>query len=218
MIETLAMYWGFPFVRYALIVGVMIALCSSLPGVTLVLKRFSFIWDGLSHVAFGAMAAASVLNLGVSSCRVSGHECVSGLGELVRRCVAVCRRERWRVQFVDSGGSSCSDSAGRVFKTFKAVTVCSAGVSVVCAVAGMAVSAVCGTPVGSTVVMADLDLTKFSSMMVYTGLFNVMANPSAYVGKTIKLRGQFDMYHDEETGKDYYGVAVMDAGASCERG
>ena len=65
---------------------------------------------------------------------------------------------------------------------------------------------------------ADLDLTKFSSVMVYSGLFNVMSNPAAYVGKSIKLRGQFDMYHDEETGKDYYGVAVMDAGASCERG
>ena len=49
--------------RYALIVGVLIALCSSLLGVTLVLKRFSFIGDGLSHVAFGAMAIASVLNI-----------------------------------------------------------------------------------------------------------------------------------------------------------
>ena len=53
----------FPFVRYALIVGVLIALCSSLLGVTLVLRRFSFIGDGLSHVAFGAMAIAAVLKL-----------------------------------------------------------------------------------------------------------------------------------------------------------
>ena len=53
----------FPFVRYALIVGVLIALCSSLLGVTLVLKRFSFIGDGLSHVAFGAIAIASVLKI-----------------------------------------------------------------------------------------------------------------------------------------------------------
>lgn len=63
MIETLANYWSYPFVRYALIVGVLISLCSSLLGVTLVLKRFSFIGDGLSHVAFGAMAIAAVLNL-----------------------------------------------------------------------------------------------------------------------------------------------------------
>ena len=61
--EKLELYLHYPFVRYALIVGVLIALCSSLLGVTLVLKRFSFIGDGLSHVAFGAMAIASVLNL-----------------------------------------------------------------------------------------------------------------------------------------------------------
>lgn len=63
VIEKLQLYWQYPFVRYALIVGVLIALCSSLLGVTLVLKRFSYIGDGLSHVAFGAMAIAAVLSL-----------------------------------------------------------------------------------------------------------------------------------------------------------
>lgn len=63
MIAKLQYYLEFPFVRYALIVGTLIALCSSLLGVTLVLKRYSFIGDGLSHVAFGAMAIASVFNL-----------------------------------------------------------------------------------------------------------------------------------------------------------
>lgn len=63
ILEKLALYWAYPFVRYALVVGVLIALCSSLLGVTLVLKRFSFIGDGLSHVAFGAMAIASVLQV-----------------------------------------------------------------------------------------------------------------------------------------------------------
>jgi len=63
MFETLGLYLSYPFARYALIVGVLIALCSSLLGVTLVLKRFSFIGDGLSHVSFGAVAIASVLNL-----------------------------------------------------------------------------------------------------------------------------------------------------------
>ena len=63
ILEKIAFYWNYPFVRYALIVGVLIALCSSLLGVTLVLKRFSFIGDGLSHVAFGAMAIAAVLGL-----------------------------------------------------------------------------------------------------------------------------------------------------------
>ena len=63
MLDKLIMYMGFPFVRYALIVGVLIALCSSLLGVTLVLKRYSFIGDGLSHVAFGDLSIATVLNL-----------------------------------------------------------------------------------------------------------------------------------------------------------
>ena len=63
MIDQLKTYLSIPFVQYALIVGVLIALCSSLLGVTLVLKRFSFIGDGLSHVAFGAMAIAGVLHL-----------------------------------------------------------------------------------------------------------------------------------------------------------
>lgn len=63
MIATLQYYWTFPFVRYALAVGVLIALCASLFGVTLVLRRFSYLGDGLSHVAFGAMSVATVLRL-----------------------------------------------------------------------------------------------------------------------------------------------------------
>ena len=60
MLDKLLMYVQYPFVINALIVGVLIALCSSMLGVTLVLKRYSFIGDGLSHVAFGAMAVAAV--------------------------------------------------------------------------------------------------------------------------------------------------------------
>ena len=63
MIETLYKYINFPFVKYAFIVGLLIALCSSLLGVTLVLKRFSFIGDGLSHVAFGAMSVSTVISV-----------------------------------------------------------------------------------------------------------------------------------------------------------
>lgn len=62
-IQTLGEYFSYPFVWYALIVGVLIALCSALFGIVLVLKRFSFIGDGLSHVAFGALAIATVLNI-----------------------------------------------------------------------------------------------------------------------------------------------------------
>ncbi len=60
LLNTLQFYLGHSFVQRAIIVGLLIALCSSLLGVTLVLKRFSFIGDGLSHVAFGAMSAATV--------------------------------------------------------------------------------------------------------------------------------------------------------------
>lgn len=63
MIAKFGMYLQYPFVRYALIVSVLVALCSALLGVTLVLRRFSFIGDGLSHVAFGAMSVATVMNL-----------------------------------------------------------------------------------------------------------------------------------------------------------
>lgn len=63
ILGTLRQYLGYPFVQYALITGTLIALCSSLLGVTLVLRRFSYIGDGLSHVAFGAMAFAAVFRL-----------------------------------------------------------------------------------------------------------------------------------------------------------
>ena len=63
VLETLQLYFSYDFVWYALIVGVLIALCASIFGVVLVLKRFSFIGDGLSHVAFGAMAIAAVLHM-----------------------------------------------------------------------------------------------------------------------------------------------------------
>lgn len=67
MLQTLQFYLSYPFVRYALVVGTLIALCSSLLGVTLVLKRFSYIGDGLSHVAFGALAVATLFDLGNTS-------------------------------------------------------------------------------------------------------------------------------------------------------
>jgi len=63
IIMQIAEYMSYPFVRYALVAGVLVALCSSLLGVILVLKRYSFIGDGLSHVAFGAMAIAAVFSV-----------------------------------------------------------------------------------------------------------------------------------------------------------
>ncbi|MBQ8966677.1 metal ABC transporter permease [Ruminococcus sp.] len=76
IMDKLQYYFAYPFVRYALIVGLLIALCSSLLGVTLVLKRFSFIGDGLSHVAFGAMAVSTVLSVTLK--KMSGGESAFG--------------------------------------------------------------------------------------------------------------------------------------------
>lgn len=263
MIEKLIMYWQFPFVRYALVVGVLIAVCSSLLGVTLVLRRFSFIGDGLSHVAFGAMAAASVINLShnmlvvlavtilcavlllragnsssvkgdaavamlsVSSLAVgyllmnvfshsanlSGDVCTTLFGStsiltlstfdvwlcvglavmvvvlftlLYNRIFAVTFDEDFaRASGLDAGACNLivavivavvivlamrlagsllisalvifpALSAMRVFRSFKAVTVCAVGLSVVCAVAGMLTSILAGTPVGATIVAGDM--------------------------------------------------------------
>lgn len=59
--STLLNYFSHPFVRYALVAGILLSLCAGLLGVILVLKRYAMIGDGLSHVAFGAMAVAAVL-------------------------------------------------------------------------------------------------------------------------------------------------------------
>ncbi len=61
--SLLSEYFSYDFVRYAFAVGILVSLCSALFGVVLVLKRFSFIGDGLSHVAFGALAVATVLKV-----------------------------------------------------------------------------------------------------------------------------------------------------------
>lgn len=263
MIEKLAQYMEFPFVRYALIAGIMIALCSSLLGVTLVLKRFSFIGDGLSHVAFGAMAIAAVINLTnnmllilpvtiisailllmggqnrkikgdaaiamisvgslaigylimnlfSTSSNLSGDVCSTLFGSTsiltlskldVWLCVAlsvivvalfiVFYNKIFAVTFDESFASATGVranaynlliaviiaviivlamnlvgsllisalvifpalSAMRVFKSFKAVTICSAVFSVVCATLGILVSVLGGTPVGSTIVAVDI--------------------------------------------------------------
>lgn len=256
-------YLQFPFVRYALIVGVLIALCSSLLGVTLVLKRFSFIGDGLSHVAFGAMAVASVMgftnemflalpvtalsavlllkggqnakikgdaaiamisvgalafgymimNIWPSSNNVSGDVCSTLFGS-----TSILTLSLWEVwlciilslitvvlfvlfynrifavtfdeNFTKATGTDADKynlmialiiaviivlamnlvgsllisaliifpalSAMRLYKSFLSVTVCSAVLSVLCTLIGIAAAILFGTPVGSTIVAADV--------------------------------------------------------------
>lgn len=255
-------YLTFPFVRRAIVAGVLIALCSSLLGVTLVLKRFSFIGDGLSHVAFGAMTIAMVMqvtnnmliilpvtilaailllkngqkariggdaaiamlsvaalafgyllmNLFPTSSNVSGDVCSTlfgstsiltlsnfdvwlcvGLSVVVVAVFVIFYNKIFAVTFDEDFAKATGTpvelynlliaviiaviivlamnlvgsllisalvifpaiSAMRLFKNFKAVTICSALLSVGCALVGLLVAVVAGTPVGSTIVAAD---------------------------------------------------------------
>ena len=261
--ETLEFYFKYPFVRYALIVGVLIALCSSLLGVTLVLKRFSFIGDGLSHVAFGGIAIASVLNISNNmlvvlpvtvisavlllntgkntkikgdaavamisvgalafgylimnifspSANVSGDVCSTLFGStsiltlsvsevwlcavlslLVTALFILFYNKIFSVTFDEDFSRAAGINAGacnlltavitaviivlamnlvgsllisalvifpalsamRIFKSFLPVVVFSAVISVICALAGIIIAAIFGTPVGSTIVAADV--------------------------------------------------------------
>ena len=171
MIDKLVFYFQYPFVRYALIVGVLIALCSSLLGVTLVLKRFSFIGDGLSHVAFGAMAVASVLNLtnnmlfilpvtvlcAILLLRTGQNTKIKGDAAIAMNLVGSL--------LISALIIFPALSAMRIFKTFFSVTVCSVIISVICAMAGIVMSILAGTPVGSTIVATDIAAFFISSII-----------------------------------------------------
>lgn len=193
--QKLSAYWAYPFVRYALIVGVLIALCSSLLGVTLVLKRFSFIGDGLSHVAFGGMSIAAVigmtddmpLTLGVTvvcailllrtgqNTKIKGDAAIAMLsvgslafGYLLMNLFSTSSNLSGDVCSMLFGSTSiltltrgevrlCAAlSAMRVYQSFRSVTICSAVLSVFCAVCGILLSILAGTPVGSTIVAVDI--------------------------------------------------------------
>ena len=264
LFSTLGFYLSKPFVVNALIVGVLIALCSSLLGVTLVLKRYSFIGDGLSHVAFGAMAVAAVVGLtndmplvltitilcavlllrmgknakikgdaaiamisvgslaigyllmnifNTGSSNLSGDVCSTLFGSTsiltlssfdVWLCIilSICvvlffvlfYNKIFSVTFDENFARATGQKAGlynlliaiviaviivvsmqlvgsllisalvifpalsamRIFKSFKSVTICAAIVSVVCALIGLFTSILAGTPVGSTIVAADI--------------------------------------------------------------
>lgn len=260
--EKLTFYLDYPFVRYAIIVGLLIALVSSLLGVTLVLRHFSYIGDGLSHVAFGAMSVAVVLklsdrmllilpvtifsavillksgqnrrvkgdaavamlsvgalafgyltvNVAGASANVSGDVCSTLFGStsiltLTTGEVALCAvlsavtlmlflllyNRLFALTFDENFARVCGISAEfynlllaiiiaviivlamnlvgallvsaliifptmaamRLFESFRAVTAASAAISVSCALIGILVSVLAGTPVGSTIVVAD---------------------------------------------------------------
>ena len=275
LLDTLIMYFQYPFVRRALVVGVLIALCASLLGVTLVLKRFSFIGDGLSHIAFGVMCVAAILNLAndmflilpitilcailllqggnkikikgdaaiamlsvsslaigyllmnifSASANVSGDVCTTLFGAtsiltltkgqvwlsvflsiVVLVIYIVFYHKIFAVTFDETFAQATglqvkrynlliavviaviivlamklvgsllisaliifpALSAMRIFKNYCAVILCAASLSVICAILGMLIAVVTGTPVGSTIVAVDL--VAFLSACMIGGL------------------------------------------------
>ena len=64
----------------------------------------------------------------------------------------------------------------------------------------------------------DVDLTALSSTAVYAEVYNMLTNPDDYIGKTVKMRGSFAMYHDESTDAYYFACVIADATACCSQG
>lgn len=64
----------------------------------------------------------------------------------------------------------------------------------------------------------DLDLTKLSSTLIYSEVYNMLITPDDYKGKIVKMKGQFNQYTDEQTGKTYNAVIIPDATACCQQG
>ena len=64
----------------------------------------------------------------------------------------------------------------------------------------------------------DVDLTALSSTMVYSEVYNMMSDPDSYLGKTVRMRGAFSIYHDEATDVNYYACLIADATACCQQG
>ncbi len=64
----------------------------------------------------------------------------------------------------------------------------------------------------------DVDLSSLSSTMVYSEVYNMMISPEDYIGKIIKMTGQYSIYTDSSTNKTYYSVIIADATACCQQG
>lgn len=64
----------------------------------------------------------------------------------------------------------------------------------------------------------DVDLSTLSSTLVYAEVYNMMYTPEDYIGKSVKMEGVFEVYHDDFTGKDYFGCIISDATACCSQG
>ncbi|MBQ9551205.1 MAG: hypothetical protein IJU96_00425 [Clostridia bacterium] len=75
-----------------------------------------------------------------------------------------------------------------------------------------------GTKKANAAGAIDVDLTALSSTLVYSEVYHMMSEPKDYLGKTVKMNGKMAVYHDNDTGKDYYACIVSDATACCSQG
>ena len=66
--------------------------------------------------------------------------------------------------------------------------------------------------------LVDVDLTKLSSTMVYSEVYHLIYNPDDYIGKTIKMEGQFAYYENPDTKDQYFACIIADAMACCSQG
>ena len=144
LFETLRNYFSFSFVVYAFVAGIMIALSSSLLGVTLVLKRFSYIGDGLSHTAFGAMAVASILKISNSTVFVLPVTMVCAI-------LILCAKESSKIK---GDASVAMISVGALAVGYFLLNIFSPSVNLS--------GDVCSTLFGSTLI---LTLTKFDMIL-----------------------------------------------------
>lgn len=75
-----------------------------------------------------------------------------------------------------------------------------------------------GETLNNSVEKYDVDLTKLSSTMVYSEVYNMMTTPDDYIGKAIKMSGNFGVYQDQTTNKLYFACLIADATACCSQG
>ncbi|ETP73646.1 hypothetical protein UYO_0283 [Lachnospiraceae bacterium JC7] len=64
----------------------------------------------------------------------------------------------------------------------------------------------------------DVDLTELSGTMVFAEVYNMMMDPMSYIGKTVRMNGNFTIYHDDEKNRDHYACIIQDATACCSQG
>ena len=98
-----------------------------------------------------------------------------------------------------------------MYKVFSRITI----IAILC-IFSLSTSSVAAENVSTNRV--DIDLTKMSSTMVYSMVFQMVTEPKKFIGKTIKMKGAFSSYYDEESKRRFFGCVIKDALACCSQG